>query len=207
MEISSQTLYHKYVKLLELGTGFWWQWVGCNMGGFLFSLLLIEIGERGEINALEGMLGGAVIGLAQSFALRKKFKGREWWVLVNIASWGLVAFTGIGAIGWMAPKTQIIPLRMVYGIVNGTFVGGAIGVAQWLLLKHQIPQAWRWILAMSMAWAIGLAIGWTFGGVLRAATGLFVAEVIGLTVAWGLVGAITGIALIILLRDAVFGKW
>ncbi len=205
MDISNKVLYHKYVKLLELGTGFWWQWVGCNIGGFLFSLVLIEIGERTDINIFEGMLGGAVIGIAQSFALRKKFRGRAWWVFVNIVSWGLLAITGIGAIGWMAPKTQIIPLRIVYGILNGTLAGGGIGFAQWLLLKRQIPQAWRWILAMSMAWAIGLAIGWTFGGVLRLATGLFLGDVIGLGIAWSVVGGITGIALIILLRDAVFG--
>ena len=204
MGILETRLYHKYVKVLELGTSFWWKWLGCNVCGFLFSLLFIEIGERDDMNPLEGMLGGTVIGMAQSWALRKKFKGLEWWVLVNIVSWGFLGFTGIGVVGWMAPKTSLIPLRIVYGIINGTLAGGGIGFTQWLLLKRQIPQAWRWILAMSMGWAMGLAIGWTFGGVLRAATGLFLAEVIGLLVAWIVVGAITGIALIILLRDAFF---
>jgi hypothetical protein len=88
-----------------------------------------------------------------------------------------------------------IPLRVVYGIVNGALTGAFIGVGQWLVIRTQVKRAWRWILISSVSWALGLALGWAIGGILRRVTGLFLGEVIGLVFVWIVVAAITGVSL------------
>jgi hypothetical protein len=88
-----------------------------------------------------------------------------------------------------------LPLRVVYGAVDGAVVGTFIGVAQWFVLSKQTHRAWRWILASTVGWTIGLALGWALGAVLRGVTGIFLGEVVGLALGWVVVAAITGVAL------------
>jgi hypothetical protein len=88
-----------------------------------------------------------------------------------------------------------IPLRMLYGAMNGAVVGTLFGVAQGLVFNKQIYKAWPWILANTLGWAIGLALGWALGAVLRGFTGLFLGEVVGLTLTWLVVALITGVAI------------
>jgi hypothetical protein len=147
-----------------------------------------------------------VIGLAQWFVLRQEFSQAWWWVLANIVSWSLLGGSGVGALGWVAPRTPYIPLRVVFGVVNGALIGALIGVAQWLVLRKQIERAWRWILPSTVGWAIGLTLGWSVGGVLRTVTGLFLGEVVGLALGWVVVAAITGVALHHLVGDAATEK-
>ncbi len=180
---------------MKIGCGFWLQWVLVTIIGFLVSLYWVEVGERPDIRAVEGAIGGAVIGLAQWLVLRQRFSQAWWWVLASLVSWGLMGGSGFGAVGWVAPRTLSIPLRVAFGVVNGAIVGGLMGMAQWLVLSKQIPKAWRWILANIVAWAIGLTLGWTIGAVLRLVTGIFLGEVVGLALGWVAVAAITGVAL------------
>jgi hypothetical protein len=183
------------IKPLKIGYSFWLQWILVTVAGFLLSLYWVEIGERTDISAVEGAIGGDVIGLAQWLVLRQQFSQAWWWVLASIVSWGLLAATDIGALGWVAPKTTYIPLRLVYGIVDGIIIGALLGVAQWFVLNKQVKIGWQWVLVSSTSWAIGLALGWLLGGVLRYFTGIFLAEIVGLTLGWVIVAAITGLAL------------
>ncbi len=183
------------VKPLKIGYGFWLQWVLVTFVGFLLSLYWVEIGERSDISAVEGAIGGDVIGLAQWLVLRQQFSQAWWWVLASIVSWGLLAASGIGALGWVAPRTTYIPLRLVYGILNGIIIGAFLGVAQWFVLNKQVKIGWQWVLVSTIGWAIGLTLGWVLGGVLRYFTGIFLAEIVGLTLGWVIVAAITGFAL------------
>ncbi|NEO97877.1 MAG: hypothetical protein F6K58_04045 [Symploca sp. SIO2E9] len=181
-------------------SSFWWQWVLVTLASFLVSLLLIEIGERPDIGTLQGVIGGSLIGLGQSLVLWQRISKAWWWVLANIISWGLIGSSSLGAIGWIAPRTDQINLRLVYGVVDGLQIGVVLGVAQWLVFRKQISKAWRWILASSWCWSIGLACGWSVGGFLHQLTRLFLGEVFGLAVVWLAVSIMTGAALISLLQ-------
>ncbi len=57
-------------------------------------------------------------------------------------------------------------------------------------------KAWTWILTSALGWGVGLAIGWSVGGILRLKSHLFLSELVGLTLAWVVVAAITGVALV-----------
>lgn len=185
----------KPVKLIKRGFCFWLQWVLVTLVGFLVSLYWVEVGESPEVRAIEGAIGGAAIGLAQWFVLRQLFSPTWGWVLASIVSWSLIGSSGLGAVGWSTPTVMSIPLRAIYGAMDGAVVGTLFGVAQGLVLNDHIYRAWRWILANTVAWAIGLACGWTLGAVLHSATGLFLGEVVGLALGWIVVAAITGVAL------------
>lgn len=187
--------YFKSVKLANTGIWFWFQWVLVTLVGFLVSLYWVEVGESPDVRAIEGAIGGAAIGLAQWFVLRQQFSPIRGWVLASIVSWGLIGGSGFGALGWSIPPTSSIPLRAIYGAMDGALIGTLFGVAQGLVLNDHIYRAWRWILANSAAWAIGLAAGWTLGAILHSVTGLFLGEVLGLALGWIVVAAITGVAL------------
>lgn len=174
---------------------FWLQWVFVTFVGFLVSLYWIEVGESLEVRAMEGAIGGAAIGLAQWFVLRQQFSPVWGWVLASTVSWCLIGSSGLGALGWSTPSVTSIPLRAVYGVMDGAVVGTLFGVTQGLVLNDHIYRAWRWILANTVAWAVGLSVSWILGAILHSATGLFLGEVVGLTLGWIVVAAITGVAL------------
>lgn len=175
---------------------FWLQWVLATVGGFGLSLLLIEIGERPDMGVWSGAIGGGAIGLGQWLVLRQRINQAWGWILASIVSWGLIGYSDFGALGWVAPRTMEIPLRLIFGFADGLQIGCWLGVLQCLVLCRQVRRAWLWTLVSTGSWAIGLAIGWAIGGMLRLATNFFLGDVIGLGVAWMVVGSLTGIALV-----------
>ncbi len=179
----------------------WLQWLFVTFIGFLASLFWIEIGEKPDIGGLQGLVGGAMIGLAQLLVLRRYISQAGWWILASSLSWSFIGLSPLGAMGWVAPRMlEIIP-RLLYGIVGGGIIGMLLGVGQWLVLRQHISKAWQWIFVNTLSWSIALALGWIIGGILRLVTRLFISEVIGLTVTWILVGAMTGLALIKFLEN------
>jgi hypothetical protein len=189
-------------KLKKVGYGFWFRWVLATMIGFVVSLHWVEIGTRPELGSLEGAVGGAIVGLIQCLVLRQRIAYFWIWGIVCIAGWSLLGFLGIGALGWVAPRDMFdIFLRAVWGLIEGMKIGFVIGGLQWLVLRWQVPHGWRWIIASMLGWAIGLGAGWTVGAILRSRTGLFLGEVVGLSVTWGVMAAVTGVCLVELLQQ------
>ncbi len=191
-----------FIKLFKNESTLWLQWVFVTIFGFLLSLYWVEIGERTDIRALEGAIGGVVIGLAQWFLLKQHFSQTGWWIVASMVSWSLLGGSGIGALGWVAPKVMSIPLRIIFGIIDGAIAGVIVGVGQWWVLKNQIKRAWLWIVASIIGWTIGLTFAWAIGAVLRRFTGIFLGEVVGLIFGWFVVAAITGIVLCDFARNA-----
>lgn len=186
---------------LQTKTTFWWQWVFVTVVGFLVSLLWIEIGERPDIGALEGAIGGLVIGVAQWCLLRQYIFYPVRWVFINVLCWCVLGILGVGALGWVAPQTLNLGWRIFYGIFEGIKIGLVIGFGQWLVLHTEIARPWRWIVGSLIWWTVSLSIGWTFGGILRLMTDFFLGDVIGLMITWFLVAGLTGIALAQLLWE------
>jgi hypothetical protein len=179
----------------------WWRWALGTSLGFLASLLLVEIGERSELGAIEGTLGGLMIGITQALILRQWFSKTWLWIFANAIAWGLMAGGGFGALGWVAPSTQLLGMRLAFGAWLGALGGSWLGIWQWLVLRQSVSASWRWIAIMLLSWSVALSLGWTLGGLLRDRTHLFLGEVLGLMVAWIIVGIMTGIALMGLLRQ------
>lgn len=177
------------------------QWIFVTLLAYGASLLWIEVGERPDVGLVEGAIAGALVGIAQAFVLRQRVSPLWGWIVASLVAWGLMAGSGFGAIGWVAPRTDAIALRFVGGLGFGAIGGGCLGVGQWFVLRRQIPTAWFWIIINAWCWAIALALGWCVGGVLRSLTHIFLSEVIGLGVTWLVVSAMTSIVLIQFFRS------
>ena len=183
-------------QVSQAGFGFWLQWTLATWLGFLISLLLVEVGEKPDVSAWEGAIGGLTIGLSQWLVIRQRFSGTVGWAVLNCLGWGLLGGMSLGAIGWAAPRTFDISLRLIYGAINGAEVGALLGLVQWFALRPHVRRPWSWLLANMVSWALGLSIGWAVGGVLRRMNHLFLSEILGLAFAWAIVGTLTGIALV-----------
>lgn len=186
------------VPLLE-GAKLWLGWTGLTWLAFVGSLLFIEVGERSDLSLLEGGLGGALIGLAQWQMLRGHLLDAYRWLLASVLGWATLTLFHVGALGWMAPATPNLLLRGLLGLIYGGYVGAGLGMAQWLAIRRQVSQAWRWVPLSSGAWAIAIASGWLIGGYLRAVSHLFISEVLGLVIAWGAIAALSGLGIVGLL--------
>lgn len=177
----------------------WMSWTGLTWLAFVSSLLLVEVGERSDVSLVEGTIGGVLVGLAQWLALRGHLPNAARWMVATVVSWGALTLFHIGALGWMAPGTPNLFFRGVLGILYGGYVGAGLGVGQWLAIRTQVKEAWRWVPLNGGIWAVAIASGWLIGGGLRLASNLFVSEVIGLMVAWGAIAALSGIGIVGLL--------
>lgn len=183
-------------KSVKIGWGFWLQWVFFTVVGFLVSLIFVEVGVKPHVGALSGALGGGVMGLAQWLVLRNRIFRARWWVVVSIVVWLLIGASSLGALGWIAPRTEQILVRVLHGFINGVVVGAVVGLGQWFVLRKQIYREEWWMVANIFAWAVGLPLGWAVGGFIYGMTDLFISEVVGLVVTWFFVAAVTGIALV-----------
>ncbi len=189
--------YHRsQTKTQKIGWGFCLQWVFFTVVGFFISLIYVEVGVRPYVGALSGAIGGAVVGLAQWLVLRNRIFRSKWWVLVSIVTWLLIGASSLGALGWIAPRTEQIWLRLFHGFINGAIAGAILGLGQWFVLRNQIYWEEWWMITNIVAWAIGLPLGWLVGGFIYQEIGLFIGEVIGLFVTWFFVAVITGIAFV-----------
>ncbi|MGB3513659.1 MAG: hypothetical protein WBA93_31535 [Microcoleaceae cyanobacterium] len=196
-----KSYYHpSYTNSEKIGWGFWLQWVFFTVVGFLVSLIFVEVGVKPYVGAFSGAVGGAVVGLAQWLVLRNRIFRARWWIVVNIVAWLLIGASSLGALGWVAPRTEQILLRLLHGFINGAVVGAVLGLGQWFVLRKQIYREEWWMVANIFAWAVGLPLGWVVGGFIYGMSNLFIGEVVGLVVTWLFVGGFTGVVLVRLLQ-------
>jgi hypothetical protein len=113
---------------------------------------------------------GLVTGILQWVVLRQRLRQAGWWILASTVGW--TASWGI--------VLALVPQGI--GILTEPLVGAAMGTLQWLVLRRQLRQAGWWIVISILAWTVAL-------------TGLAGQVLVG-----AVVGAVTGIALELLLR-------
>ncbi|WP_375511363.1 hypothetical protein [uncultured Nostoc sp.] len=169
--------------------GFTLLWTLATFGGFLLSLLFIEVGEKPDIGVIEAAIGGFAIALPQGSLLKEPIYCIRW-ILSSLLGWSIITAIGIGAVGWIVPSTQIFPVRILSGAVYGALGGLGIGLAQSLAIPQ--PMAWRWIFVSSASWAVAVPVGSAVGMILHRLMQLFLGEVMGLAITWLLVGILTG---------------
>ncbi|MBD2342660.1 hypothetical protein [Anabaena subtropica] len=171
---------------------FLWLWTLATCGGFLASLFWMEISEGTEIGIIQAAVGGLAIALPQSLLLRDHIFTLKW-VLFTLVAWVTITAIGVGAIGWIVPPAEFLPLRLLNGARSGFFGGFGIGLAQWLAIRQPVSWAWQWIIVNSLSWAIAIPVGTTIGFILRHLTRWFLGEVAGLAITWLIVAILTGI--------------
>jgi deazaflavin-dependent oxidoreductase (nitroreductase family) len=155
---------------------------------------------------LAGACEGAVLGFAQSRALRRELP------LLVPRRW-IAATGGAAALAWtigMMPSTfheelssWPAPVLVALGAVGGGTALLSIGVAQALILRHHVLHAVRWVAANAAGWLLGLPIVFAALALapedppaLRAAVAIAAGAAMGFTVA-----AVTGRALVGLLMQ------
>jgi hypothetical protein len=119
---------------------------------------------------------GFVSGIMQWVVLRQYMRQAGWWILASALGW---------TAGWGIVITLIPPQL---GILTEPVLGAALGTTQWLFLRRHFYQAGWWIPVSALGWTIGL-------------TGLTGELLVG-----AVVGAVTGIALELLLRYSTLMK-
>jgi hypothetical protein len=135
---------------------------------------------------VSGFIAGAVIGLAQGLALMLNAR--------SLATW--TALTGVGLAVALGLTTAVIGQieTTVEAVALGALSGLAIGAGQAaILMREGSPNAWAWIPATGLAWAVGwlvtasigvaLAPGWANYGL----SGAIVSQIITGVVLWRVV--------------------
>ncbi|AFY70971.1 hypothetical protein Pse7367_2716 [Thalassoporum mexicanum PCC 7367] len=184
------------MKTVKLGCGFWLLWTILTLVGFGASLYWVEVGESPYLGAKAGLIGGLAIGTCQAIALRPLVP-RFWvWIMINALVWVILGISDIGAIGWIAPRTGSLAVRLIYGLVYGSITGLFLGGCQWVGLRmemrQQAPALFAWLVGNGVIWSVALAVGWLVGGWLRAFSNLFLGEVLGLVMTWAIVAGLSG---------------
>ena len=190
----------RMAKRAQVGWGFWLLWVLASTGGWLFGFFVGWFGGY----AVEGILPnygsaavvaalGAGVGIWQWFVLRRRVSRSGWWVLASIL--GLAVAAVVGTAVALARGYSAIPEN--FAVVAG--VGGAMaGLMQWFVLRRQVSRAGWWVLASTVGWAVsgtvsGLVDQLEFMG--------FLALPVGVAGCGVVLGAVTGLALVWLLRQ------
>lgn len=148
-----------------------------------------------------GAVAGVVIGILQWLVLRRAVSQAGWWVLASIAGVSLGHAFGDAAPDWL-------PFGML-----ASFGGAAIGTMQWLCLRGRVSQAGWWVLASTVSWFLGLAVGVTIADAIGLMTlvgfGDWLQYAIPHAFVGGVAGAVTGVitgfVLVWLLQRSVTG--
>jgi hypothetical protein len=113
---------------------------------------------------------GLGLGVLQWLVLLHRLRRAWWWIIAT-------------ALGWMCGMA--VGYAVVPGMLDlfaGLLVGAAMGIAQWLILRRELHWAGWWIAISVVGWSTGMTL---MPGVLI--TGV-------------MAGALTGIALVLLMR-------
>jgi hypothetical protein len=136
-------------------------------GGIIAGLLLgMPLGQKIAnamvTTAAVTCIVGGVLGSSQAIGLRRRLRNPLWWIVATIIGTGIGLAAGVVAVEQVGILTtgnrpNIAHLNAVMraaslvavGLIAGTF----LGVAQWLVLRVQIPQVKYWVLASGCALA------------------------------------------------------
>ena len=123
------------------------------------------------------------------------------WVVATTVSWVLIVLL-FGVLSLGAGVRQAVSETVGFSVgfaIGGAIAGAVVGLAQWLVLRRQVSQAGWWVLASSLSLAVLFVVSDALGGN-DVTSGR---AVVAFVVAGVLAGAITGSALVRLLRQPV----
>ena len=197
------------VERAHVGWGFWLQWVLANTVGFTLAFEVFRFFGPYAFYVLfapEYALMGVMVGVPHWLVLRRQIPGVGRWVLATIGGFavgGTLAFVALLAANYFGlfdlidrDLAAFLALILLYAPI-----GPLVGIAQWLVLRRKIARAGWWVLATTIALAL---FGAFFGLIPAFEWGYYDAGPSVVSAVGGLLaGAITGAALIWLLRQPV----
>jgi hypothetical protein len=141
------------------------------------------------VAVIEAVIGG-IQGTLQWLVLRQRVSQAGWWVLA-----GAVGY----ATGWVLSPSKVLLRDPIWAmwLMDAAVTGAAIGAAQWLVLRRQVPRAGWWIPVNAAGWIVGVIVS---ALVLLSGSQSLSMSILAFAVGGALVGGITGIALAWLLR-------
>jgi hypothetical protein len=172
------------------------------VGGLAYALAVPDAATV-PLAVVAGMTEGAILGCAQMRILRREldgFAGRAWvGATAAAAALGWAVAMPLGVYGSSLPTAMLVAAAFI----AATVLLGAVGAAQWLVLRRFVATAWLWVPANALAWLLGLAF--PFAALSLVDEGDPAALVVMAGLAGGLamavvVAAATGLALVRLLR-------
>ena len=167
------------------------------VGGVLAGMPLGRILNAMVVTAVVTCLVGAALGGFQAITLRRILRKPLWWVVATVCGLGVglagaVVVVEQGGILLTGSRPQLAhltaPMRALSFVIVGLVAGAALGLAQALVFRLQLPAITHWVPAN----AIGLAIAFSASSLLIDLSGMPVAST---------AGAIT----FVLLSGALFG--
>jgi len=190
---------------MNTGRGYWLAWflasvIGFGMGAVLGVSAAYRFFPPGTSDAANGItLGivmGAIGGYVQWVALRERIAGA--------GLWGLTSALGLALAMVTLLVTDPEKNPAMAGLLVGTVFGLGSGILQWLILRRKIAQAGWWLSANLLGSLVG-TIAFPIA-VAISETGNWGLAIIVFGMGFGAGnGAITGAALIWLLRQSLSG--
>ena len=179
----------------QVGWGFWLRWVLASSVGLTLGFTVIvglyeafgEVVDKPPI-AVTGAVIGISIGIAQWLVLRSKLVRSGWWILASAGGFA-VAFGAIGSV------EEVVAITFAVGVAS-------VGIAQWLVIRTEVPRSGWWVLASAVSIAAGFAIIFALPEAVGEAVSYGIAETIAAGIGGAVVGAISGAVLVWLLRQA-----
>ena len=108
-----------------------------------------------------GAVEGTMLGLGQAAVLGRALPGlrRRRWVAATACAAAIAYLIGLLPSTFAAVWSGWPPaVLVVVALVLGAALLASIGTAQWLILRHLVDRAGRWIVATAIAWTAGLAV-------------------------------------------------
>ncbi len=173
-------------------SGIWWRWPAGTILAFWLSLFWVEVGKRSELKPFDAVIGAGIVALIQALVIYPYCKRVVAWILLSICGWWILSLVGGGALGWFVPNTSAWHIRCLWGELFGIVAGFWLGLCQSLALRLPFVVSRIWVGINALSWSLGLALGWSVGAILKGMTGLYIGEVIGLSLTWAVVGISTG---------------
>ena len=173
-------------KRKYVGWSLWLWWVLASSIGGLLGLaggFAVGFAIDGAVSGIAsqsvfGGIIGASIGALQWVVLRQQLSRAAWWVVATTLGTGL-GFALVSAASSLV--SGIVGGGPSYGLVNGGLVGTLVGTLQWVVLRQHVSRAGGWVLASALGTGVGFALGQAVG------------QLVGV--------ALTGIALVWILRQ------
>jgi hypothetical protein len=140
----------------------WFSWIMATTMGWLVGRLFQTM--------IPIVISGAAIAALQWAVLYKRIQKAWRWAVFSSLGW---------IVGYII---YVVFFSIDLSLLLGPLLGGAVGIAQWILLRNEVEWAGWWIIISILAWTTGLSL---FPGMLTSGA---------------LPGALTGLTLVILFR-------
>lgn len=163
--------------------------------GYLPSFFLVNILDLGLARLIVPVLAGLLIGFSQWVVLRRYVSNISDWILAGGAGWAVGYAFGLFVINSLIG----LPLG---GFLGYVLFGVIVAVAQWPILSREIPNLLTWVVANVAGWTLGfyasqLSLNLFEGPAIAPALSVTLVS----TVSGLIAGAITGIALVWIVRQ------